>query len=156
MISFIKTIMMLRERSIPPQPGAPFEINHKYPPLSKMNIRIADRCIPLEPPLGGDGKRRLLLNNFDASVRFTYRRMVSCLPNVHRVETLVWSLRIPQHPRLEKGGILDRIILLSAPREPPGRCLETNDAYSNSSRLILGQNFRTFHTQPLLVVCITS
>ena len=69
--SFIKIIMMLRERSIPPQPGMPFKINHKYPPLSNMHIRIADQCIPFEPPRGGDGKRRVLLNNFDASVRFT-------------------------------------------------------------------------------------
>ena len=87
--SFIKTMMMLREKSIPPQPGTPFKTNHLYPPLSKMNIRIADQCIPFKPPLDGDGKRRLLLNNFDASVRFAYRIMLLCLPNVHRVETLV-------------------------------------------------------------------
>ena len=80
--SFIKTIMMLREKSIPPQPGTPFEINHKYPPLSKVNIRIADQCISFNPPLGGDGKRRLLLNNFDASVRLAHQMIVSCLPDV--------------------------------------------------------------------------
>ena len=68
--SFIKTIMMLREKSIPPQPGMPFRINHKFPPLAKMHVRISDQCIPFKPRLGGDGKRRLLLNNFDASVRF--------------------------------------------------------------------------------------
>ena len=70
--SFIKIIMMLRERSIPPQPGMPFKVNHKYPPLSKMHVKIADRCIPFEPPLGGDRKRRLLLNNFDASVCYQF------------------------------------------------------------------------------------
>ena len=152
--SFIKTIMMLREDSIPPQPGTPFVINHKYPPLSKMNVQIADRCIPFKPPLGGDGKRRLLLNSFDASVGWTYRIMVSCLLNVHRVETLVWSSKIPHRLRLAKGGILDRITSLSAPPEPSCRCLETNVGYSNSSRLILKQNFQTCHIQPLLAVCI--
>ncbi len=70
--SFIKTIMMLREKLIPPQPGTPFKINHKFAPVSKTHVRIADQCIPFEPPLGGDGKRRLLLNNFDASVSFTF------------------------------------------------------------------------------------
>ncbi|KAL9067872.1 MAG: hypothetical protein Q9161_006596 [Pseudevernia consocians] len=65
--SFIKTMMMLREKTIPPQPGTPFEINQSYPPLSKLNIRIADQRIPFKPPIGGDGRRRLLLNNFDAS-----------------------------------------------------------------------------------------
>ena len=82
-------MMMLREKTIPPQPGTPFEINQSYPPLSKLNIRIADQRIPFKPPIGGDGRRRLLLNNFDASVRFTYQGVVSCLQNVYRVEPLV-------------------------------------------------------------------
>ena len=76
--SLIKTIMMLRESSIPPQPGMPFKINPNFPPLSTMHVRIPDQNLPFEPPLGGDGKRRLLLNNFDASVRFTFLRMDLC------------------------------------------------------------------------------
>ena len=89
MTSFIKTIMMLRERSIPPQPGMPFVVNHKYPPLSKVHVKIADRCIPFEPPLSGDQKRRLLLNNFDASVCYPFRTMIAHLQTGLRVETLV-------------------------------------------------------------------
>ena len=61
--------MMLREGFIPPQPGMPFKINHKFPPLDKIHVKIADGNLTFKAPPKGDGKRRLLLNNFDASVR---------------------------------------------------------------------------------------
>lgn len=66
--SLIKMVMMLRNNSIPPQPGAPFHMNRKFPPLQKMNVKIPRTCIGLKPAPGSDGKRKLLLNNFDASV----------------------------------------------------------------------------------------
>ena len=60
---------MLKENVIPPQPGAPFPTNHKFPPLDKMNVKIADRTMKFEAYSKGDGKRKILLNNFDAAVR---------------------------------------------------------------------------------------
>ena len=60
---------MLRESLIPPQPGVPFRVNHKFPPLEKMNLKIADGNLSFKAPPKSDRKRRLLLNNFDASVR---------------------------------------------------------------------------------------
>ena len=52
---------------IPPQPGLPFELNHKFPPLEKMHIKISDGTLTLQPHQPG-GKSRILLNNFDAAV----------------------------------------------------------------------------------------
>lgn len=61
--------MMLRERRIPPQPGMPFKVNHNFPPLDKNNVRIAAQDMKLSPRPGGDGKIKILLNSFDASVK---------------------------------------------------------------------------------------
>ena len=65
--SLIKTILMLKNDSIPSQPRFPFEVNHKFPPLEKMNVRIADGKSILRPWHKGDGKRKLIVNNFDAA-----------------------------------------------------------------------------------------
>ncbi|MCJ1403878.1 hypothetical protein MMC11_007101 [Xylographa trunciseda] len=65
--SLIKVLMMLRERKIPPQPGMPFKVNHNFPALDKINVRIAGKNMTLKPRPGGDGKIRVLLNSFDAS-----------------------------------------------------------------------------------------
>ena len=54
---------------VPPQPGMPLTLNHKYPSLDEKNIRIADGIVEFRPNPKGDGKKRMLLNNFDASVR---------------------------------------------------------------------------------------
>ncbi|KAL9064298.1 MAG: hypothetical protein Q9161_008967 [Pseudevernia consocians] len=60
--------MMFREPdSIPPQPGWPFKLNSKLPRLDKMNIKVADGNTSFIPRPMGDGKKKLLLNNFDAS-----------------------------------------------------------------------------------------
>lgn len=69
MTSLIKVLMMLRERIIPPQPDLPFKVNHNFPPLEKINVRIAGKGMALRPRPGGDGLIKVLLNSFDASVR---------------------------------------------------------------------------------------
>lgn len=61
--------MMLRERLVPPQPGGPFQLNKKFPPLSTLNIKIATKAVPLKPSPRGDRKIKALVNSFDASVR---------------------------------------------------------------------------------------
>ncbi|KAK8017980.1 polyketide synthase [Apiospora marii] len=64
----IKTLMMLKHRTIPAQPGVPFQINHRFPRLDKRNVRIALETTPLRPsPKSADGKIRMLVNTFDAS-----------------------------------------------------------------------------------------
>jgi hypothetical protein len=63
--------MMLRERQIPPQPGWPFQLNKKFPDLSKAGIRIPIKPATLAPSPKGDGKIKLALNSFDASVSFS-------------------------------------------------------------------------------------
>ncbi|KAL9637500.1 MAG: hypothetical protein Q9164_002147 [Protoblastenia rupestris] len=69
--SLIKAVMMFRKGLIPPQPGMPFQTNTKFPPLDKMNIKIAADQQPFRPSLTGNRKRKLLLNNFDASGGYT-------------------------------------------------------------------------------------
>lgn len=67
-VSMIKSIMALQKGVIPPQPGVPFKINHNYPPLKELNVRIADDKINFHKPSGGNGKRKVMINNFDAAV----------------------------------------------------------------------------------------
>ena len=59
---------MLNRRRIPPQPRAPFKINHKLPSLEKMHMKIAEKELPFEIRSRRNSKRRIFLNNFDASV----------------------------------------------------------------------------------------
>ncbi|KAE8554282.1 hypothetical protein EYB25_002820 [Talaromyces marneffei] len=66
-VSMIKAIMALQKGIIPPQPGVPFKINHNYPPLKELNVRIADDKINFHKPSGGNGKRKVMINNFDAA-----------------------------------------------------------------------------------------
>ncbi len=66
--SLIKTVLMLKNSAIPPQPGMPIKLNHNFPPLEKMNVRIADEKLPFNvTSRRGDGRRKILLNNFDAA-----------------------------------------------------------------------------------------
>jgi acyl transferase domain-containing protein len=67
--ALIKIVMMLREDLIPPQPGMSNPLNSKFPPLSKINVHIPDRKKIFKRLPSGDGKRKVLLNNFDAAVR---------------------------------------------------------------------------------------
>ena len=61
--------MMFREPdSIPTQPGWPFKLNPKFPRLDKLNIKVADGKTPFMSRPKGDGRKKLLLNNFDAAV----------------------------------------------------------------------------------------
>ncbi|KAL6718616.1 hypothetical protein ACLMJK_002850 [Lecanora helva] len=55
------------ERRIPPHPRAPLKLNPKFPPLEKLNMKVPDKELTFEiRPKKGD-KRRIFLNNFDAS-----------------------------------------------------------------------------------------
>ncbi|KAK3297920.1 beta-ketoacyl synthase [Chaetomium fimeti] len=65
--SLIKVIMMLRDHQIPPQPGWPFKLNHKFPDLAKSNISIPTKPTALVPSPKSGGKVKLIVNSFDAS-----------------------------------------------------------------------------------------
>ncbi|KAI9824128.1 MAG: hypothetical protein M1819_001083 [Sarea resinae] len=65
--SIIKTILMLRKNMIPPHIGIKGRINQKLPPLKQLNTHISYGKTPFFPRPNGDGKRRILLNNFDAA-----------------------------------------------------------------------------------------
>ncbi|KAI6708188.1 polyketide synthase [Diplocarpon mali] len=67
--SLIKSILILREKKIPGQPipaGGRFVFNHNYPNLPSLGIRVAEQHQAFRVPKPG-GKRKLLLNNFDAA-----------------------------------------------------------------------------------------
>lgn len=66
---------MLQERKIPPQPDMPFKVNHRFPDLAKMNVHLAGADIKLRPSPLSDGKPRIFLNSFDASVRFSVSKL---------------------------------------------------------------------------------
>ncbi|KAK4464770.1 hypothetical protein QBC42DRAFT_220122 [Cladorrhinum samala] len=65
--SLIKAIMMFRKNLIPPHVGIKGRINQKLPPLAELNTHISFGKTPFLPHPEGDGKRRILINNFDAS-----------------------------------------------------------------------------------------
>ena len=63
--------MMMRERSIPSQPGLPFKLNRSFPKLDSLHINIAgvtSKDLTLRPsPASENGKIKCLVNSFDAS-----------------------------------------------------------------------------------------
>lgn len=65
--SLIKAIMMLRKNMIPPHVGIKNRMNPKLPSFSDLNTKIAFKETPFLPRPGGDGKRKILINNFDAA-----------------------------------------------------------------------------------------
>ncbi|KAF1954279.1 hypothetical protein CC80DRAFT_595084 [Byssothecium circinans] len=69
--SLIKVLMMMRERRIPSQPGVPFKLNHHFPKLENVHVRIAGvagKEWSLKPsPTSDNGKIKCLVNSFDAS-----------------------------------------------------------------------------------------
>jgi iterative type I PKS product template protein len=65
--SLTKILMMMRKDAIPPHVGIKGRINEKFPPLDKVNVCIDRTLTPFKARNGGDEKRRVLLNNFNAT-----------------------------------------------------------------------------------------
>ena len=65
--SLIKVILMMRENAIPPHVGIKGKMNPKLAHLKDLNTHIAFKTTPFVPRPGSDGKRRILINNFDAA-----------------------------------------------------------------------------------------
>lgn len=83
--SLIKSMLMFQKKIIPPHAGIKGRINHKFPPLDKMNIHIADSPIPFEAH--NSRRRKILLNNFNATVSFVFFRCTYAI--------WYWGLYIP-------------------------------------------------------------
>ncbi|KAL9595245.1 MAG: hypothetical protein Q9179_005058 [Wetmoreana sp. 5 TL-2023] len=65
--SLTKVLLMMRKNAIPPHVGIKGRINEKFPPLDKVNVCIDRALSPFTARTGGDGRRRVLLNNFNAT-----------------------------------------------------------------------------------------
>ncbi|KAL8730110.1 MAG: hypothetical protein Q9166_004309 [cf. Caloplaca sp. 2 TL-2023] len=65
--SLTKILLMMKKNAIPPHVGIKSQINEKFPPLHKVNVCIDRALSPFRPQIDGDGKRRVLLNNFNAT-----------------------------------------------------------------------------------------
>ncbi|KAL9598139.1 MAG: hypothetical protein Q9219_004695 [cf. Caloplaca sp. 3 TL-2023] len=65
--SLTKILLMMRKSCIPPHVGIKGRLNEKLPPLDRVNVRIDRTATPFKARAGGDGKRRVLLNNFNAT-----------------------------------------------------------------------------------------
>ena len=90
----IKGVMMLREGIILPQPGMSHPLNSKFPPLDKMNVHIPDKTRVFKAYPTGDGKRKLILNNFDAAVRPLNELFENDISDCQRAVILAFSSRI--------------------------------------------------------------
>lgn len=75
--SVIKAALMFEKNVIPPHAGLKGRLNHKFPDLDAMNIHIAMSKKEFKPHSGGDGKRKILINNFNATVSDTPWKMSS-------------------------------------------------------------------------------
>jgi acyl transferase domain-containing protein len=67
-LSLIKGAMVLKKEVIAPQVGMPQKLGH-YPCLENGQILVPGDQIPFSSPTAGQGRRRILVNNFDAAVR---------------------------------------------------------------------------------------
>ncbi|KAL8925721.1 MAG: hypothetical protein Q9172_002112 [Xanthocarpia lactea] len=65
--SLAKVLLMMKKNAIPPHVGIKGRINEKFPPLDKVNVRINRALTPFKPQSGGNGRRRIMLNNFNAT-----------------------------------------------------------------------------------------
>ncbi|KAI0476858.1 hypothetical protein F4859DRAFT_514189 [Xylaria cf. heliscus] len=65
--SLMKAVMMFKKNIIPPHVGIKGQMNQKLPPLAELNTHISFGKTPFLARANGDGKRRILINNFDAA-----------------------------------------------------------------------------------------
>ena len=66
-LSLIKGAMVLQKETIPAQVGIPQKLG-RYPCLENGQVLVPGSPVPFPGPAAGQGKRRVLVNNFDAAV----------------------------------------------------------------------------------------
>ena len=92
----------MRKNAIPPHVGIKGRINEKFPPLDKINVRINRTMTPFIARAGGDGKRRVLLNNFNATVSYAQEPKKRCkAKHCYRAATQVFCWKMPQRLTFE-------------------------------------------------------
>lgn len=70
MASLMKCVMMFKKGIMPPQVGMPHKLNPAFPPLDDLNIQILSEARDfVSTP---STTRRILMNNFDAAVSYSY------------------------------------------------------------------------------------
>ena len=84
--------MMMRKDMIPPHVGIKGSINEKFPPLDEVGVCINRSLTPFKARAGGDGKRRVLLNNFNATVSRTV-----CIRVFHLMSILYLGRQYQHH-----------------------------------------------------------
>ena len=65
--ALVKTLLVLREETLPPHVGIKTRINPKLPALDPRNVRIATSSTPLPSKRRQGAKRHVMLNNFSAA-----------------------------------------------------------------------------------------
>jgi zearalenone synthase (nonreducing iterative type I polyketide synthase) len=59
---------MLENGVIPPHPGLKSRLNPDLPPLADMHIEVPSESRAFKAARCGDARRRILINNFNATV----------------------------------------------------------------------------------------
>jgi iterative type I PKS product template protein len=81
--SLIKAIMILKKNKIPPHIGIKGQRNRNIPQLADTNIRLSFGMTNFVAENSGDGKRRILINNFNAAGGNT-SMVIEDPPTIHR------------------------------------------------------------------------
>lgn len=66
-LAVMKVLKMMEHNVIPPQPGWPFKVNHQFPDLEPLNVRLATKPRALWPASDQSREVNILVNGFDAS-----------------------------------------------------------------------------------------
>lgn len=67
--AIIKCLLMMRNNAIPPHVGIKQKLNHIFPPLDPLGIKINTTGHTLHWPKPAHRARRIVVNNFSAAVR---------------------------------------------------------------------------------------
>ncbi|GAP86286.2 putative polyketide synthase [Rosellinia necatrix] len=120
--SLMKALMMFKKNTIPPHIGIKNRMNQKLPPLAEFNTFLSFGNTDFSARANGDGKRRILINNFDAAGGNT-------------------SMIVEEGPKLQVQGIDPRhyhAVVVSA---------KTSTAFVNNTRRLLEYVIENPHTR---------
>ncbi|CAK4034956.1 polyketide synthase [Lecanosticta acicola] len=132
--SLIKSLQMLRTGRVPPQPGMPFKINHRFPDLAKKNVYIASKGASIRPSKRStNGRKKIMINSFDASGGNTCLAIEEASPPAARAEDSRTCHVIAVSARTESSFVNNKKRLLEFVKCNPS--LKLSDlAYSTTAR----------------------
>lgn len=76
--SLIKALLMFQKSRIPPHAGIQTTLNQKIEYINELNIRIPRSNMPFESRSGQE-RRRIMVNNFNATVRHINGTIISII-----------------------------------------------------------------------------